>query len=213
MIDLFWDESEGAFIDIGGENRDAEAGAFGDENADFVDFADLVTEDRGHVLDGIICFEISGLVADPSVSGRVRSVKAVAGEFFESIENFVGDFGGDVVEFGGSIAEFDALFAHLFLVLLSHGAAEQVGTSEGVAGEDLGGLHDLFLVNEDPVGFLGHFIQERVRCLDLGFAVFAFDVIGDEIHRAWPIEGENGVDIFDIGNGELSADPDHSTRL
>jgi len=50
----------------------------------------------------------------------------------------------------------------------AHGAAEHVGAAEGVAGDDLGGLHDLLLVDHDAVGLAADFFEELVRVGDGG---------------------------------------------
>jgi hypothetical protein len=56
-----------------------------------------------------------------------------------------------------------ALRVHLGLDLLAHGAAQQVGVAERVAGQDLGDLHHLLLVDDDAVGLLQDRLQLRVR--------------------------------------------------
>jgi hypothetical protein len=52
-----------------------------------------------------------------------------------------------------------ALRVHLRLDLLAHGAAQQVGFAERVAGQHLRDLHHLLLVDDDAVGLL----QDRLR--------------------------------------------------
>ena len=49
-----------------------------------------------------------------------------------------------------------------------------------------------------------------MRGFDLGLALLALDVVGDEVHRAGAIERQDGVDIFDILHIELPADADHA---
>ena len=47
-----------------------------------------------------------------------------------------------------------ALGVHLGLDLLAHGAAQEIGAAQRVAGELLGDLHHLLLVDDDAVGLL-----------------------------------------------------------
>jgi hypothetical protein len=58
-----------------------------------------------------------------------------------------------------------ALRLHLRTDLLAHGATEQIGLAERIAGEDLRGLHHLFLIDDDAIGLF----QDR---LELGMDVF-----------------------------------------
>ena len=57
-----------------------------------------------------------------------------------------------------ALPELHAFLSHLFLVLLTHGAPQQIGAPKRVAGHDLGGLHDLLLVNKHPVSLLGDIV-------------------------------------------------------
>ncbi len=43
--------------------------------------------------------------------------------------------------------------------LLAHRTAENVGAAKCVARNDLGGLHNLFLVNQDTVSFFGQLFE------------------------------------------------------
>ena len=85
-------EFQGAAVDVGREDADAHAFAFADEDGDFVGVADFVAQYGGHELDGVIRLEKGGLVADPAVGDAVAFVEAVAGEFFEQVEDLVGFF-------------------------------------------------------------------------------------------------------------------------
>ena len=75
-------------------------------------------------------FEVGGLVGNPAIRGAVRLVKAVLREFLDEAEYGVGHFGWDVVMRAAALDEAFALLLHLFGVLFSHRAAEQIGLAE-----------------------------------------------------------------------------------
>ena len=74
-----------------------------------------------------------------------------------------------------------ALLGHLLGLLLAHGAAQQVGTAQGVTGQHLGDTLHLLLIEDDAIGRFEHRFQIRMRILYLGLAVFAVDKV---IHHA-----------------------------
>ena len=88
----------------------------------------------------------------------MRLVEAVVGELRAGIEDrhrigvrdVVRDCAGD---------EALALLLHLRADLLAHGAAQQIGLAEAVAGEIARDLHHLLLVGDDAVGVL----QDRLE--------------------------------------------------
>jgi hypothetical protein len=106
----------------------------------------------GEELDRIMRLEIGGLVGDDAVGGGVRLVEAVICELGEQVEDHVGLRLGDIA-LDRAFDETDALLVHLFLDLLAHGAAQQVGFAERVAGQHLGDLHHLLLVDDHALGF------------------------------------------------------------
>ena len=93
-----------------------------------------------------------GLVGDQRVSGGVALVEAVAGELVDQIEQLVRLVCGNPVHPRTALDEARALGVHLGLDLLAHRAAQQVGLAEAGAGEHLGRLHHLLLIDEDAVG-------------------------------------------------------------
>ena len=75
-------------------------------------------------------FQISSLITDETVSRTMALVESVPGEFFEQIEDRVGFFLWDFVCPRTAFDEILPLFRHFFLVLLPHGAPEQIGLSK-----------------------------------------------------------------------------------
>ena len=115
---------------------------------------------RGHEFDRIVRFEPGGLVREKRVGTRMRFVETVPGEFFHQVENVDGFFLRNLI-FVAAGQEFRALGGHFFLFLFAHGAAQDVGFPEGKAGQAIGDLHDLFLIEDHAVGFLENIFELR----------------------------------------------------
>ncbi len=105
---------------------------------------------------GIMRFQIGGLIGEERVGAGVRFVEAVAREFGHQVEDAFGFFRGDFSR-GATGQEFLALRGHFLAFLLAHGAAQNVGFTEGKSGEAIGDLHHLFLIQDDAVGFFERF--------------------------------------------------------
>jgi hypothetical protein len=92
------------------------------------------------------------VIGEQRIGGRVALVEAIAGELVDQVEQFVGLVRLDVRNFLAARHEAQAL-VHFRLDLLAHRAAQQVGIAQRIARQDLRGLHHLFLIDEDAVGF------------------------------------------------------------
>ena len=82
-----------------------------------------------------------------------------------------------------------ALLGHLRGVLLAHGAAQQIRFSERIAGDDVGDLHHLFLVDHDA---------ERLAQNGLQFRQQSYSTA-----RASPLALDEVVDHAPIGPGAV----------
>ena len=158
--------------------------------------------------------EVRGLVGEPSVGRRVRPVEPVAGEEGHQVEHLV----GDPVRHAARDSAGDEpllLLVHDRLVLLAHRAAKKVGASQAVAGQHLGDLHHLFLVDDDPVGVGQDRCQLRVDVGDLLPPVLAVDEVVDHpaLERAGPIERHGGDDVLELVRLELLEDLAEAARL
>ncbi len=91
-------------------------------------------------------------------------VEAITGKFGHQLEDVFGFLRGDTVAraAGHKLVLFGR---HYRGDLFAHRPAQIVGIAQGVAGQDVGDFHHLFLVNYHPVGF----IQDRLK---LGQRVF-----------------------------------------
>ena len=195
---------------MGAVDGDVEGVAFVDEVGDFVGVAEFAGEEGGHKFDGVVGFEVGGSVSEDGVGGGVGFVEAVAGEFFEEVEDFAGFVGGEVVGGFGAAYEVLALEAHFFVFLFAHGAPQDVGGAGRIACDAFGGFDDLFLVDHDAVGFSADIFEEGMGVADGAGVVFASNVVGDEVHGAGPVEGDEGDDFVDVGNFELAAEGAHA---
>jgi hypothetical protein len=139
----------------------------------------------------------------------VGLVEAIAGELGHQFEDAVRLLFRHGVP-GGALDEARLLDVHLLLLLLAHGAAQKVGLPEAVAGQDLGDLHHLFLVDDDPVGLGQHLFQRGVQIVDLGPAEFAVDIGVDHLHRPGPVEGDQGGDLLDGAAAHLAQGVAHA---
>ena len=83
----------------------------------------------------------------------MRFIETVFRKFFQQSENGLGRAAVDVVRLFSAVDKNILLRVHHGLNLLTHRAAENVGAAKCVARDDLGGLHDLFLVNQDTISF------------------------------------------------------------
>src|SRR5690606_21164010 len=94
--------------------------------------------------------------------------------------------------------------------LLAHGAAEDVGAAERVARDTARSLHDLFLIDHDPVGFAADVLEEWMRVLDRRRFLFAANVGRDEVHRTRTEERDERHDLLDRADLELAAEALHA---
>ncbi len=129
----------------------------------------------------------------------MRLVEAIACELVDQVEQLVRLGLGDVVHLRAALDEQRALRVHLRLDLLAHRAAQQVGAAERIAGQDLRGLHHLFLIDEDAVGFLEDTLQQRVRIFDRLQALLTPPEHRNIVHRTRAIERDERDDVAEIG--------------
>ncbi|MET3868693.1 hypothetical protein ABIC20_006002 [Methylobacterium radiotolerans] len=186
-------------VDRGRLDRDLQALGVLAEFGQLVGVVDVEGHGGGQELDREVRLQVGSLVGQQRVGRRVALVEAVIGELGEQVEDLVG-LGLGQAALGAALQEPVALRVHLGADLLAHGAPEHVGLAERVAGEHLGDLHHLFLVDDDAEGLLQHRLQLRVRVpgrLVAGVAAeLALAVDRDVGHRARPVERHQGDDVL-----------------
>ena len=93
--------------------------------------------------------------------------------------------------------EYTALLFHLGADLLAHGATKQIGLPERVAGQFLGDLHHLFLVDDDALRLLDEMVDLRMDRGDLLLAMLAGIIGRDVLHRPGTVERHQRDDVLD----------------
>ena len=180
----------------GGIDLDAEPLGLGAEFGELVGIAHVERHRRGQELDRVIRLHIGGLVGDQRVGRGVALVEAVFGEALEQIEDGVGLVALDAA-LDGAVDEALALRLHLLPDLLAHGAAQQIGFAEREAGEDLRGLHHLFLVDDDAEGLLQDRLQLGMDVVRLLHVVLARAIGRDVRHRTGAVERDQRDDVLE----------------
>ncbi|MNL43173.1 hypothetical protein D3C87_1656770 [compost metagenome] len=140
-------------VDTGRHDLDALLAGLAAEVRELVGLRHIEGHGRRVELVRKMLLEIGRLIGDPGIGGRVALVEAVIGELCQKVEDLVGQCLAHPVG-AGALAEADALVVHLRLDLLAHGAAEHVGFAKRIAGQKLGDLHHLLLIDDDAIGFV-----------------------------------------------------------
>ena len=80
--------------------------------------------------------------------------------------------------------------------LLTHGTANQIGTTHGIAAQIPYNLHNLLLIHNTTVGRCQNRFQFRTLVGNGIRIIFPFDVLRNEIHWSRPIQGYPGDNIL-----------------
>ena len=99
------------------------------------------------------------------------------------------------------------------MVLLGDRTAQVFGLEEREAGDLAGDLQRLLLVDRDREGVAGDLLQARVDVADRFLAVLAVGVGRDVLHRARPVERDEGDQILELGRLDLAERLAHAGRL
>ena len=91
--------------------------------------------------------------------------------------------------FRGATNKKSLVFLHLTLFLLTHSPPQQVCFAKGVASQFLSDLHDLLLVNHDPIGLLKDRLKLLVSYINYLPTVLAINEFRDQtcIKRTGPV--------------------------
>ena len=196
-------------IDIRGQQRDLEPFQIALEHGQLVGVAGIEDHRRAEEFLGEMGLQIGGLVGHQRVGRRVGLVEAVAGEGLDLGEDFQCLGFLDVVR-SRAVDKGGLLLVHLGFELLTHGAAQQVGTAQRVPGQRLGCLHHLLLIDHDAVGLGDDRLQQGVQVVDLLFTVLAADVGRDVLHRARAVEGHDSNNVLEAVGPQLAQHVAHT---
>ena len=123
-------------------------------------------------------FEISRLIGQQRIGRRVRLVESVAGELVHLVEQFSGNIFW-MAQRRCAAHKAVALLGHLFGLLFAHGAAQQIGFAQRVAGDDVRDLHHLFLIDDDTQRLFQDAFDFGKHVLHLAAAELALDKVVD----------------------------------
>ena len=129
-------------------------------------------------------FEVSRLVGDGGITGGVHLIEAVVREGFHPNPEFFRETLLDLAMGNHALHESRFHFGHGVALFFADSFAERVGLAAGEAAHLLTDLHELFLVNQNPIGTLERGLQARVFVNGLLSAMLTVDKIFDKLHRA-----------------------------
>ncbi len=190
------------FIDVRRQNIDAHFLAVGHVPDNLVPVVFFAGQKRRHEGDGIMGLQIGRLVGDHRVGGAVRLVETVFGEVFHLIPY---DFCLVLVDrfLFRAFKKTGFLLFHRRYLLFPHHFAQRVGLRHGISSNDVGDLHDLFLVKDDAVGFFEDRLQLGKLIGNLLLSMLAGDKIGNHLHRSRPVGSNQRDDVFDAVRLEI----------
>ena len=208
--------AEGAarFIDVRRQDLDPHRPDLTDIFNNLIGILHILGQKRRHEFDRVVGLEIGGLQGNQGVGGRMRLIEPVLGKHLHKFENGCRLFQIELVLFSPGEEEI-FLLRHLRGFFLTHRAAQQVGAAERIIGQHLSDLHDLFLVDDDPVGILKQRLELRKVVDDLALAVLTLDKVIDHAGAQWAgtVEGADGDDIFEAVRLQFDQKLLHAARL
>ena len=199
-------------VDVGGLHTDPHGPALFDVLHDLVGVAHFRGEQRRHELHRVVRLAVGRLVGDQPVRRAVALVEAVAGELLHQLPDALG-LGRRRPPLPAAGDELVALLGHEVAVLLAHGPAQRVRLPHGEARHLGGDLHDLLLVDHDPVRLPSVRLHGRVLVRDLGPPVPPVDEVRDQLHRSRPVERDHGDDVLQALGPEAAERVAHARRL
>ena len=161
-------------------------------------------QERRHELDRVMLLQVGRLVGDQGVRARVRGVEAVVGERDDEVEDLF-RLPRLMAPGHGPLDEFLPVRDQLCPDLLAHGLAERVGLPHRIPGQRHGDLHDLLLVDDDPVRRPEDVLQIGVGVGHGLAAVLALGVLDMHVlpERARPVQRVQRHQIFEPVRCEL----------
>ena len=201
-----------ALVDIGGQHRDLQPGAFLDVFHELGGGIQYAGHQGRHVFPGVVPFEIGGLISHHGIAGGVGFIEGVGREAAHLIKDAVGHGLGDSI--GGAAGdEVPALLFHDIGFFLTHGAADEIGLAVAVTGQLAADLHDLLLIDDAAVGDAQNGLQQRGLVPDGGGILLIADILGDGIHGAGTVQRNGGGKVFDGLGAQLGKHLAHTARF
>ena len=160
----------------------------------------------------MVRLQVGRLVGDVAVAPGVRLVEGVARERLDQLPHRPRPVLRVAVRHR-PVDEARALRRHHLRLLLPHRLPHHVRLAQRVAGEALGDLQHLVLVDDDAVRVREDLREVGVRVLDRLVAVAGADVRRDVRHRPRPVERHHRADLSHALRLQLLHVPTHPRRL
>ena len=207
-------ESRLARVDIGRQNLDAHAAAKLDVDADLVIRVHDAREHRCHELLRIMRLEVRRLPRHKRIRRAVRLVEAIVGEVRQKIEDLLCQRRIDAI-FLRALHVGLTLRHQDFMLLLPHGAAQDIRLSEREVREHLHDLHDLLLIENDAESLLQDRFQQRMQVRHLLLSMSACDEICHHAaaQRSWTIERDRRDEVLKAFRLQILDEVRHTRRF
>ena len=147
-------------------------------------------------------------------------IECVIGEGEDLIVDFFGRGGVDAVghaalDVAGGIAVEKRLplLGHVLGLLLAHGPAEHIRLAQGVPRQLLEDLDDLLLIDDTAVSDGQDRLQLRDDVADLAGIMLTGNELGDRIHGAGTVQGNDSRDVLNALGLQSYADAGHTGRF
>ena len=187
-----------ALVDVRGRHLNPHPLAFADDAGHLVRLVPLHKQHGQHVFLRMVGLEPRGLDCDLGVVGGMALVETVSGEQLDVLPDFVCDLLADAVGGASGDEPFPGL-VNLLAFLLANGNPHQIGLGGRVVRQLLNDSDDLFLINNDAVGFGQNRFQLRMLVRHRNLSVHPTVVQVDVVHRTGPIEGQGRDDVHVLG--------------
>lgn len=132
----------------------------------------------------------------------MRTVEGIAGKRQDQVPQLIRlRLGQSFAE--TSLFELDFVLRHQLLVLFADGFDDDIRLTEGIIGDFLEQAHDLFLVDDHPVGVFEDRLQDRVEIGNVLRVVLVVNIDRDLFERTGAVERNHRIQVFDAGRLEL----------
>ena len=173
-------------------------------------------EQRRQVLPRVITFQPSRLIGQGCIGSCMRFVECIGGKTLHLAEDRFGGFfihstADTPVDFHRAVLidqtinkNLPFLF-HYSRFFLAHGAANNISTPEGIPRQASKNLHNLFLIDNTPIGDVQNVPQQRMAEPHFLWMMAALNVAWDGIHRPGTVQRNHCNQIFQVLRLQLHA--------
>ena len=106
------------------------------------------------------------LIGKQRIRRCVAFIEAIARKLVDQVEQLVRLRRWNLVVFGATLYENCPLRIHFRFDFLTHRAAQLIRAAKRIACENLRGLHDLFLINENAISFGKDRLKQNMGIFD-----------------------------------------------